>query len=38
MEYKGVKYLRSRANVVYDIETSEEVGVWNELKGVIEVD
>ena len=38
MEYKGVKYLKSSRGVVYDIETSEEVGVWNEETKSIETD
>jgi hypothetical protein len=39
MEHDGVKYLRSVATgVVYDIETSEEVGRWNEETKSIEVE
>ena len=38
MEYNGVKYLKSSRGVVYDIETSEEVGVWNEETKSIESD
>ena len=38
MEYNGVKYLKSSRGVVYDIETSEEVGVWNEETKSIETD
>lgn len=29
MEYEGVKYLRSVKGIVYDIETSEEIGRWD---------
>ncbi|NBQ15960.1 MAG: hypothetical protein EBU31_15445 [Proteobacteria bacterium] len=29
-EYKGVKYLKSPAGVIYDEESENEVGVWNE--------
>ena len=38
IEYEGVKYLRSNKGIVYDPETSEEVGRWNAEKGSIEVD
>jgi len=38
MEYKGVKYLRSSGGIVYDIETSEEVGRWNEETRSVEVE
>lgn len=38
MEYQGVKYLRSGKGVVYDAETSEEVGMWNEETQSIEVE
>jgi len=38
MEYQGVKYLRSAKGVVYDAETSEEVGTWNEETGSIDVE
>jgi len=39
MEHDGVKYLRSvETGVVYDIETSEEVGRWNEETKSIEVE
>jgi hypothetical protein len=38
MEYNGVKYLKSSRGVVYDIETSEEVGRWNEETKSIESD
>jgi hypothetical protein len=36
--YEGVKYLKSSKGVVYDVETSEEIGVWNERSQRIEVD
>ena len=38
MEYQGVKYLKSGKGVVYDAETSEEVGMWNEETQSIEVE
>lgn len=38
MEYKGVKYLKAASGVVYDAETSEEVGRWNEETCSIEVE
>ena len=38
IEYEGVKYLRSNKGIVYDPETSEEVGRWNEETSSIEVD
>jgi hypothetical protein len=38
IEYDGVKYLRSTKGVVYDIETSEEIGTWNEETSSIEVE
>lgn len=38
MEYDGVKYLRSAKGIVYDIETSEEIGRWNEKTKSIEVE
>ena len=38
IEYEGVKYLRSNKGIVYDPETSEEVGRWNEEMSSIEVD
>ena len=38
MEHDGVKYLRSSKGIVYDIETSEEIGVWNEETKSIMVD
>ena len=37
LEYKGKTYLRSvRSNVVYDIDTQEEIGVWSESRGEID--
>jgi hypothetical protein len=38
IEYEGVKYLRSMKGVVYDMETSEEIGRWNNETKSIEVD
>ena len=38
IEYDGVKYLRSQRGIVYDIETSEEIGRWNEETRRIEVE
>ena len=38
IEYDGVKYLRSVKGIVYDIETSEEIGRWNEETKSIEVE
>ena len=38
IEYEGVKYLRSHKGIVYDMETSEEIGRWNETKGTIDAD
>jgi hypothetical protein len=37
-EYEGVTYLKSNKGVVYDMETSEEIGRWNEENKRIEVD
>ena len=31
-EFNGVTYLRSSNNVMYDSETQDEIGVWNESK------
>lgn len=36
--YDGVLYLKSLKGVVYDIETSEEIGIWNETTKSICVD
>ena len=30
--FKGVKYLKAADNTIYDINTHEEVGVWDEEK------
>jgi hypothetical protein len=38
IEYEGVKYLRSVKGIVYDMETSEEIGRWNEETKSIEVE
>jgi hypothetical protein len=38
IEYQGVRYLKSVKGVVYDIETSEEIGRWNDESKSIEVD
>ena len=39
MEHDGVKYLRAvSTGIVYDMETSEEVGRWNEATKSIEVE
>ena len=38
IEYQGVRYLKSVKGVVYDIETSEEIGIWNEERKSIEVE
>jgi len=35
-EFCGKKYLRSSKNVLYDAETQDEIGVWNEAKQEIE--
>ena len=35
-EFGGKKYLRSSKNVLYDAETQDEIGVWNEAKQEIE--
>ena len=29
-EHNGVKWLRDTTGVIYNMETQEEVGVWNE--------
>jgi hypothetical protein len=31
-EFKGKMYLKSSVNVVYDMETQDEIGVWSEEK------
>ena len=38
IEYDGVKYFRSSTGIIYDIETSEEIGRWNEATKGIEVE
>ena len=38
MEYDGVMYLRSVKGIVYDMETSEEIGRWNAKTKRIEVE
>ena len=38
IEYDGVKYLRSHKGLVYDMETSEEIGVWNSETNRIDAD
>lgn len=35
-DYKGKMYLRTKDNVIYDVETEEEIGVFNEVRGEIE--
>jgi hypothetical protein len=35
-EFCGKKYLKSSKNVLYDAETQDEIGVWNEAKQEIE--
>ena len=35
-EFGGKKYLKSSKNVLYDAETQDEIGVWNEAKQEIE--
>ena len=35
-EYKGKMYLRTTENVIYDVETQDEIGVFNEERGEIE--
>ena len=34
-EYNGVIYLRDVNNVVYDMDTQDEVGTWDEEQGKI---
>jgi hypothetical protein len=38
IEYEGTKYLRSAQGIVYDMETSEEIGRWNNETKSIEVE
>ena len=35
-EFEGKKYARSPDNTVFDIETSDEIGTWNEETKTIE--
>jgi len=35
-EFGGKKYLKSSKNVLYDAETQDEIGIWNEAKQEIE--
>jgi len=36
-EHNGKKWLRDANGVIYDLESQEEVGVWNEEKKCIEM-
>ena len=36
--YQGEKYLRGQDNKIYSNETHIEIGIWNELKRMIEFD
>jgi len=36
--HNGVTYLKSTKGVVYDIESSEEIGLWEEVTGRIVVE
>ena len=36
-EYKGVTYLRSSDNVIYDMQTEDAIGRWNETTQTIDV-
>ena len=36
--HNGVTYLKSTKGVVYDIESSEEIGKWEEVTGIIVVE
>ena len=38
IEYEGTTYLRSGAGIVYDMDTSEEIGRWNYTTNSIEVE
>jgi len=38
IEYEGTTYLRSAKGIVYDMETSEEIGRWNYERNRIEVE
>ena len=35
-EFEGKKYLKSANNVLYDMETQDEIGVWNEKEKKVE--
>ena len=35
-EFEGKKYLKSVNNVLYDMETQDEVGVWNDKEKKVE--
>ena len=35
-EFKGVKYLRSTTNILYDATTQDAIGHWNEDKQEVE--
>ena len=37
-EHEGKKYYRTPDNVVFDIETLESIGTWNEKENRIELD
>ena len=30
VEINGKKYLKSSANILYDVETQDQIGTWNE--------
>ena len=36
-KYNGVKYLKAADNTIYDFESHEELGLWNEQTNSIEV-
>ena len=35
-ELKGKKYLRSKENILYDIDSNDAIGIWNEASGEID--
>ena len=35
-ELKGKKYLRSKENILYDIDSHDAIGIWNEASGEID--
>ena len=35
-EFEGRTYLRAPDDVLYDVETQEEVGIWNESEGRVQ--